>query len=48
MKDAHPHDDSPRRVIIMEQNTNGDKTVADCPAKENRAEANGKNIEPDK
>ena len=37
VEDPKSQIDIPRRVIIVEQDTNDDKAVADYPAKENRA-----------
>jgi hypothetical protein len=48
MEDAKAHIDIPRRVIIVEQDTKGDKAVADYLAKENRAHAKREYVEVDK
>jgi hypothetical protein len=48
VEDPKSRVDMPRGVIIMEQDTNGDKAIADFPAQENRADANREYIEVDK
>jgi len=47
MEDAECRNYSSRRVIIMKQNTNDDKAVADLPAQKDRADGDGKDVQVD-